>query len=264
MPPLLYTARQLDEPVALPFEIVTEALKHGQIDTEHGIMRFGSNYTFLVTVRHGAVELLAIYKPRLGEAPLWDFPEGTLCQRETAAYVLSTALGWDMVPPTVLRDDAPRGTGSVQAFINHDPSVHYFRFEERHLDQVKKVFAFDVIANNADRKGGHVLLDERDHVWGIDHGLCFNHVPKLRTVMWDFGAKADVLLAGTPVPANLLQDLEALCGQLENASSPLTQQMQALISPAEFSAMRRRVDKLLQARTFPVPGLGNSRPWPAV
>jgi len=100
---VLYTARELDEPVTVSHAAAVEALNKGQIDAEHGLMRFGSNYTFLVSVEHNETEFLAIYKPRIGERPLWDFPDGTLCQRETASYVLSELLGWNLVPPTVLR-----------------------------------------------------------------------------------------------------------------------------------------------------------------
>jgi hypothetical protein len=264
MKPTIYTAKELTEPLALSFETVATALQHGAIDAEHGIMRFGSNYTFLVTIRHDDTEFLAIYKPRMGESPLWDFPEGTLCQREYAAFVLSDALNWHIVPPTVLREDAPRGIGSVQAFINHDPNQHYFRFGIDKLPDVKRVMAFDIIANNADRKGGHVLLDDMGRVWGIDHGLCFNHANKLRTVMWEFGREGDIPIAGEDVPEDVLSDIEMLCQQLEDKTSAVWCQMSALLATSEMLALKRRIDRLLQTRTFPNPGMGASRPWPSI
>lgn len=264
MKPTLYTARQLDEPITLSYEAGIAALREGELDTEHGIMRFGSNYTFLMTVRHNDNELLAIYKPRAGEAPLWDFASGTLCHRETAAFVLSEALGWNFVPPTILREDAPRGIGSLQLFINHDPSQHYFRFEKRHLDQIYRFFAFDIIVNNADRKGGHVLLDEEDHVWGIDHGLCFNHVPKLRTVMWEFGKNSEIVLGGEPIPDDILVDLKKLSAILNSPDNAVCGQLQPLLATNEMNALRRRLDRLIASGCFPAPGPGNNRPWPAV
>jgi hypothetical protein len=262
MRPTLYTARQLEEPLTLAFEDGLRLLRHGRIDAEHGIMRFGSNYTFLVTVRLDELEALAIYKPRLGEAPLWDFLSGTLCQRELAAFYLSEALGWDLVPPTVLREDAPRGIGSLQLFIHHDPNCHYFRFEPRHLPQIQRFLAFDVVANNADRKGGHVLLDEADHIWGIDHGLCFNHVPKLRTVMWEFGPD-DMPLAGTPLPEDVLADLRCLLAKLSQPDETLRLLME-LLAEDEVAALRRRLTTLTHNGTYPLPRPSGSRPWPAV
>lgn len=264
MKPPVYTAKQLDDPVTLPFEEALRVVREGTIDTEHGIMRFGSNYTFLVTVRLGEVEVLAIYKPRMGEAPLWDFASGTLCQRETAAFELSQAIGWDLVPPTVLREDAPRGIGSVQLFINHDPSCHYFHLQERHLLQIQQMFAFDILANNADRKGGHVLLDEGDHVWGIDHGLCFNHVPKLRTVMWEFGRNAELPLRGEVIPDQILSDLGCLTTTLNDPTSEATVRLQTLLAANEITALKRRLNTLINRGTYPLPTAGGSRPWPAV
>lgn len=260
----IYTARQLDEPVCLASDEVLTALRVGAVDTEHGVMRFGSNYTFLVTIRHAETEFLAIYKPRVGEAPLWDFATGTLCQRETAAYLLSEWLGWDIVPPTILREDAPRGIGSLQAFINHDPARHYYTFDEQHLEQIKRIMLFDVIVNNADRKGGHTILDESDHVWGIDHGLCFNHVPKLRTVMWEFGREAEIIIAGSEVAPALLTDMQRVCDALDNPDESLGIALDALLDPQEMTALSRRITRVLSTRRYPAPGLGNSRPWPAV
>ena len=123
-------------------------------------MPWSSNATFLVNVTSNGDEMLGIYKPQRGERPLWDFPRGTLCQREVAAYELSDILGWDIVPHTVLRD-GPAGIGAVQRFVEHDPDDHYFTLLERHGDDFRRMAAFDVVINNTDRKGGHCLLRRR-------------------------------------------------------------------------------------------------------
>lgn len=255
--PTIYTAQDTEEAIALDYETVLTALREGEIDTEYGLMRWGSNYTFLVTVRQADTTFLAIYKPRMGERPLWDFPDGTLCQRETAAYVLSEMLGWHIVPPTILRE-ASRGIGSVQAFIQHDPNQHYFTFDDDPAlqPQLMTMALFDAISNNADRKGGHCLLDESGHLWGIDHGLTFNTAHKLRTVIWDY--------AGQEIPAPLLADLDALCGQLDDTTNPQTQQLNGLLNEMEQRALSLRLNKLLQTKVFPLPGTGPNRPWPAV
>ena len=153
----------------------------------HGRIAGSSNATLLVTCRSGRDELLAVYKPAQGERPLWDFPGG-LFRREVAAYVLSESLGWGLVPETVARPDGPFGPGSVQRFVPEDGTSHYFtlREDEAWHPVLMKLCAFDVVANNADRKSGHVLLAE-DRLWAIDNGLCFNRHDKLRTVIWDFG-----------------------------------------------------------------------------
>src|SRR5207248_851304 len=140
--------------------------------------------TFLAEVCLDGVTMPAVYKPWRGERPLWDFPDG-LFRREVAAYELSAALGWDIVPETVARDDGPHGPGSYQRFVDADFTEHYFTLLEaaRDLDALRKIAVFDLVANNADRKSGHCLVDAGDHIWGIDHGLCFAVPPKLRTVM---------------------------------------------------------------------------------
>lgn len=253
--PLIYTARTLEDAVQLDYDGVLSSLHEGEILEEHGLMRWGSNYTFLVTVRYEQHDFMAIYKPRMGERPLWDFPDGTLCQREAASFVLSEMLGWHLVPPTVLRE-APRGVGSVQVFIHHDPQRHFFTFDETHAPQIMRMALFDVLANNADRKGGHCLLDENERVWGIDHGLTFHPAPKLRTVIWDF--------AGEPIPDELQADLQSLCTILEDRAHPLQAELMRLLSKEEISALRRRLNHLLQTGTYPMPGSGPNRPWPAI
>ncbi len=192
----------------------------------------------------------AVYKPHRGERPLWDFPDG-LYQREVAAYQLSAALGWSLVPETVLRTDAPLGTGSLQRFVEADFEQHYFTLleDESHHPALRTMAAFDLIANNADRKGGHCLVDAGGHIWGIDHGLCFNVAPKLRTVIWDF--------MGQPIPAPLLDDLGRLvatpgCG------------LDTLLDPAECRAVIRRAEAIVKLGVYPDPGDERPYPWPLV
>ena len=252
----VYTARALDEPVCVPLDEAVEVITQGEMDDEVGLMRWGSNYTFLVTMTLDGLRLLAIYKPRDGERPLWDFPDGTLCQRETAAYLTAEALGWSLAPPTVLRGGT-RGIGSVQLFIDHDPNDHYYSFDKRPLvEQLQRMAAFDAIANNADRKGGHCILDAEGRLWGIDHGLTFNASEKLRTVIWDF--------AGSALPAGIIADLSRFCARLGNAGDEYTQSMAALLTRAELRMLRLRTESLLVEGAFPLPGVGPNRPWPAV
>jgi uncharacterized repeat protein (TIGR03843 family) len=258
--PSLYSAIDLDEPVMLDYDSALDALCSGEVRAEHGLLRWGSNYTFLVTVNHGDLKFMGVYKPRIGERPLWDFPDGTLCQRETASYVLSEMLGWYLVPPTVLRE-GPRGIGSLQVFINHDPNQHYFSFPEREdyqtlVPQLQKMALFDAINNNADRKGGHCLIDESVRLWGIDHGLAFHPAHKLRTVIWDY--------AGQTIPADLLRSLQELCHKLSNKADEGRIQLENLIAPHEMASMQSRLDKLVQTGKYPLPGPGPNRPWPAV
>jgi uncharacterized repeat protein (TIGR03843 family) len=253
--PTIQTAIELEKPCSLPYDRVVTALREGEIVEELGLMRWGTNYTFLVQIKHEDVTFLGIYKPRMGERPLWDFPDGTLCQREAAAWVLSDALAWGAVPPTMLREGS-RGIGSVQVFIDHDPQRHYFNFEPEHASQLQFIAALDVLINNADRKGGHCLLDPMGHIWAIDHGLTFNTVHKLRTVIWDF--------AGQPLNEDIQCDLEALCIKLEDAKSPLRKTLAPLLAEQETKALQNRLRRMLNARTYPNPGPGPNRPWPAI
>ncbi len=251
----IHTAEELDKPLTLNYADVLEALVKGTLCQEIGLMRWGTNYTFLVNVQLDALTFLAIYKPRVGERPLWDFTDGTLCQRETAAWVISEALGWRYVPPTVLRE-GPRGIGSVQVFVEHDPQRHYFTFDEAHLEQVKQLAVFDAIINNADRKGGHCLLDCDNRVWAIDHGLTFHTMNKLRTVIWEF--------AGQPLEATVLADVQKLCEKLDSPEDPTMKALAELLDHAEAQALRARVRRLLRQKVYPMPGPGPNRPWPAV
>jgi hypothetical protein len=247
-----------DRPVRLPEDTqqVLEILQTGAMREAHGMLRWSSNGTFLVSIETTPEQkILAVYKPQRGERPLWDFPDGTLCRREMAAYLVSEALGWCIVPPTVLRDGL-RGYGSVQFYIEHNPEVNYFTLDESFLDALMRMCAFDYVINNADRKGGHCLVGEDGRLWGIDHGIGFHTAPKLRTVIWDF--------AGQPIPDPLLADLERFYCELEDRGHALRRQLGELLAEAEIQACLARTRKLLQRREYPRPGPGPNYPWPPV
>lgn len=237
-------------------------LESGSIEIE-GRMPWSSNNTFLVTVEvpveveaEAEVDsddrrLPAIYKPGRGERPLWDFPDG-LYRREVAAYELSEALGWGFVPPTVEVKDGPFGPGSVQLFVDADFEQHYFTLleDEVHHPLLKRMATFDVLANNADRKGGHCLIDKEGRIWGIDHGLCFHVQPKLRTVIWDF--------AGDPLEPDDAAAIERL---LEHGlPDPLTGRLHA----EELRALEKRARSLLTHNRLPEPRTDHPYPWPLV
>ena len=212
----------------------------------------GSNYTFLTTVSKGSEHLKVIYKPRRGEVPLWDFPEGTLYLREYASYLLSEALGWGYVPPTVIRDGA-FGKGSVQLYVECDRREHYFTMRERFLEDMLRVCAFDVVANNADRKATHTLLGNDGGIWLIDHGITFNAQHKLRTVIWDF--------AGQQLPHWLLEELESLRDSFD-APAGLGEGLSNLLSKPEVDATQYRLRALIDQGEFPIPTLRRAVPWP--
>ena len=241
--------------------VAGERLSSGELQVI-GRLPWSSNLTFLVSIDKGPEhstddvidddQLLGVYKPSRGERPLWDFP-GELYRREVAAYELSAALGWDIVPPTVLRDDAPLGPGSVQLFVDADYRRHYFTLLEEggHDSLLKTVCAFDIAVNNADRKSGHVLSDGGTGIWAIDHGLCFHWQPKLRTVVWDY--------AGEAIPEVLLADLSLTVGSLPDAVG-------RHLEPRERAALSSRVEAMVDCATFPEP-IGGDRPpypWPLV
>ncbi len=236
-------------------ERLLEVLEQGAIDTEYGVLRWSSNYAFLIAVTFDDLQVTAVYKPQRGERPLWDFPDGTLCMRETAAFLTSRELGWEIVPPTVLRE-GPRGLGSIQFYIDHDPEINYFAFDESFMPQLKRMAVFDYIINNADRKGGHCLLDAEGHIWGIDHGISFNSVHKLRTVIWEY--------AGQPVPDDILETLACLYAALEKPDSPYSKAMRELLAPQEIKAFQSRVRHVLKQKKYPSPGPGPNYPWPPV
>lgn len=244
-------------------DAVLVVLKNGTIEIE-GLLPWSSNYAFLVRVCEGEAELEAVYKPQRGERPLWDFPQGTLCLREMASYVVSEALGWHLVPPTVLRQ-GEHGLGTIQLFIDHDPERHYFTFEgdPTFRSQLQRMALLDILINNADRKGGHVLVEEREggpgqveRLWGIDHGICFHTDPKLRTVIWEF--------AGTPIPDRLLADLTRLGDDLAESDNPTAVELERLLSAQEMEALVARLNRLVRAGQYPSPGAGRHYPWPPV
>ncbi|RMH68609.1 MAG: SCO1664 family protein [Actinomyces sp.] len=207
-----------------------------------------SNATFVVTLDG---EHRAIYKPVRGERPLWDFPPG-LHRRERAAHVLDRALGWDLVPPTVVRDDLPLGPGSLQWFVDADFRHHYFtlRDEPAHRRAFERICAFDVVVNNTDRKSGHCLVDDTGRIWAIDHGLTFHAEFKLRTVIWDF--------ADQPLPGDVTDDL---CRLLDTG---LPEELGELLDPIERDAVRTRARALVTRGRFPVDTTGRRWPWPLV
>jgi hypothetical protein len=215
---------------------------------------WGSNYTYALGLDAGDDRvLLAIYKPRRGEVPLWDFPDGTLYRRERAAYVVSQRLDWPFIPPTVIRD-GPYGIGSVQLYVEPDPQAGYDRLRSEHADEIQQIAVFDCLTNNADRKAGHFLLGQHDgRVWGIDHGLTFNTAPKLRTVVWDY--------VGEPIPDRLLSDLLRLRRDPIRLKQ-LCDDLEPLLLPAELEALLHRLDHLLQDRRFPSPSARRFYPWP--
>ena len=232
-----------------PESNIVHALEHGDI-TIIGRMPHSSNATFLVSVQCGDTSMQAIYKPLRGERPLWDFEPG-LHRREIAAYLLSQAMGINMVPPTVLRE-GPLGEGSLQHFIDADVEQHYFTiFEQREdlHDQLRAICVFDIVANNTDRKAGHCLLGLDDKVWGIDHGVCFSADLKLRTVIWEFG--------GEPLPDHLRAAIEPLIETV-----PLN--IATLLSSDEVSALQERVQWLCEGGAFPIDRSGSRYPWPLV
>jgi len=219
-----------------------------------GLLPYASNYTFLARLADDS-EQLVIYKPTRGERPLWDFPHGTLAAREAAAYLVSEAAGWGIVPPTALRGDGPLGGGSVQVFIEHDPDLHYFILRETRLDDFEIFAAFDVVTNNADRKAGHLLQDAGGRLWGVDHGLTFNVEDKLRTVIWEF--------ADRKVSDEAMANLRALSRSLEEGGG-LRAQLAELLADDEIAALAARVTLLLRTGAYPQPGGHRPYPWPLV
>ena len=229
-------------------EILT-LLRDGDVEVE-GRMPWSSNATFLVTVTLGEARTQAIYKPGRGERPLWDFPHG-LYHREAAAWELSEALGLGMVPPTVVRD-GPLGEGSFQLFVPSDFEQHYFTLYEGRPDlhdQLRVICAFDLIANNTDRKSGHCLLGLDGQVWAIDNGLCFGAAFKLRTVIWEF--------AEEPIPDPVLDRFATLCDRLPARVGDH-------LDGEEVDALLGRIRRVLARPVFPSDTTGHRYPWPLV
>jgi uncharacterized repeat protein (TIGR03843 family) len=233
---------------------VPRALASGDLEVL-GALPNSSNAALLVRCVEGEESLIAVYKPMRGEAPLWDFPDGTLHRREVAAFVLAQTLGWPRVPPTVLRD-GPFGPGSLQRFITFDPNEHFFTMEVERADVFRRVAMFDIAANNADRKAGHCLLGDDGEVWMIDHGVCFAVEPKLRTVIWTF--------VDEPLPADGVRDLERARDGLD-AGGELRAELGELLAVEEVDEVAARIDRLLAAGRFPEPEPGvRPFPWPPI
>jgi uncharacterized repeat protein (TIGR03843 family) len=260
---------------------ILDVLTFGEIEIE-GRLADASNVVLLGQLELGDIRTRVIYKPVKGERPLWDFPHGTLAKREAAAFVLSAVGGWNLVPPTVIRD-GPLGPGSVQLWVDAveggtrtlidvvtpaELSPGWLPvFEAQLADGTAVVVAhadrpdlasaavFDVVINNADRKGSHLVVDRSGSLWGFDHGISAHIEPKLRTVLWGW--------VGKPLPEVDLARLEALSGWLGNPRSPVSRAVNGLLSPAEVNAVSQRIAGLLTTGLFPEPnGRGPAVPWP--
>jgi uncharacterized repeat protein (TIGR03843 family) len=262
-----------------------EALRRGEL-TIIGRIRSASNATFLCEVQRGGHRAHCVYKPIAGEAPLWDFPDGTLAGRELAAYLVSVALGWDIVPYTIMRD-GPAGRGMLQLWVEQPedssldvskaapdlvdlvpaanvpsgylPVLRAYDYAGDevalvHADDVRlrRMAVFDVLVNNADRKGGHILTGLDGHVYGVDHGVSLHVEDKLRTVLWGW--------AGKPVDDETLAAVtrlaESLCGRLADA-------LRAHITTREIAALLRRAEAMLENPVMPMPDRRRPIPWPA-
>ena len=226
--------------------VAIDVLKHGEF-VSCQLTPAGSNYTFLAQVHLGDHTCTAIYKPRDGEAPLWDFPSGTLYKREYAAYLLSEVLGWNFIPFTTIRE-GPYGIGSVQQYVEHDPSQNYYTLSQDVSDhagrsnELRTIACFDLVANSTDRKANHLIESADGKLWSIDHGLTFHADIKIRTVIWDF--------SGEPIPEHLLEVLAGLAAQLENPQGRLQELLEQL-RPEEAAALKERVHWVLGDKRYP-------------
>lgn len=240
-----------------PTQETLKILTEGKLALK-GEFLWGSNHTFLVQVEHEKGELAAVYKPVRGERPLWDFPYASLAKREVAAFLISEALGWHFVPPTILRKKAPFGTGSLQLFVDYDVNHHYFNFSDDERQSLRPVVAFDLLINNADRKGSHVVMDAAQKIWLIDHGVCFHVEDRLRTVVWDF--------SGEPIPAEIIQSILNLIEKLKvNHKDPesLTAYLRKFLLAGEVKALISRAQDLVDIGEFPAPDPKRRQfPWP--
>ena len=231
-----------------------DVLHDGEMEIVGRIVGSSNNAMLVTLTRHcpepGTPQVLdAIYKPILGERPLNDFPDGTLGRREVAAWHVSETLGWGIVPPSLLRD-GPFGEGMVQVFVEADPEVDVVAMVLEDDPRLRRMAVLDAVMNNTDRKGGHILpVDGGRQILGVDHGVCFSSVPKLRTVLWGW--------RGQPLEADELDGLRrvrvALGGELGVT-------LRALLSRTEVRATLRRTDDLLASGSFPFP----SPTWPAL
>lgn len=225
-------------------ELLRAAFEHGSIEIK-GQFTLGSNYTFLVQVTHEEREYQAVYKPQKGEQPLWDFPENSLAGREVAAYLVSEALGWGIIPYTIFCHEGPYGPGSLQQYIEYNPDYHYFSFKAEDKERLRPVALFDSLTNNADRKGSHVFFEKRTKkLYAIDHGLCFNEEEKLRSVIWDF--------AGEALSPEFLSALQGLRTQLQPPARLYTDLL-CYLNHDEIAALDLRAESLITLGEFPYP-----------
>ena len=235
---------------ALQFGEAEQLLREASFEDYRPVW-YSSNAVYLAQMCLDGQVFGAIYKPGKGERPLWDFPEG-LYPREVAAYRLSQLLDWQFIPPTVLRD-GPEGPGSLQLYIKHDAEEHFFVQRDRVelLPQLQRMCVFDLLANNADRKGGHCLLDEDGRIWGIDHGLCFHEQNKLRSVIWDW--------AGEPVSAQWVDEVAAAAPAIADDA-----ELRELLTAREMAALTARIGRFCESKRYPMPGSERHYPWPLV
>jgi len=238
----------LTPPVELEVDDALTLLRAGELSVE-GRLVDASNATLYCAVSADGVTAACVYKPVAGERPLWDFPDGTLAERELAAYEVSVATGWAIVPPTVYRD-GPAGPGMVQLWIGEDDTVDVIgMIRRRDGRQLRRIAVYDAIVNNADRKGGHLLPTASGHIYGVDHGVTFHVEDKLRTVLWQW--------AGNRLPADITADLESLRAQLEVL---LGERLGELLTRREVRRTISRLDRLLASGRHPEP----SNEWPPV
>ena len=226
-----------------------ELLERGTLTVQGRIVE-ASNATLLCTIREAGVEATCVYKPIAGERPLWDFPTGTLAGREVSAYLVSSAAGWNFVPPTVMRD-GPFGPGMCQLWIDVEPDADLISLSRR-FDHagLRDMAVFDAVINNADRKIGHLLPVADGHLYGCDHGICFAEEYKLRTVLWQWRGKS--------LPARSVEVLGRLADEL--AEGWLGEELSQHLTRAEIAATLSRVEVLLASRVHPYP----PQDWPAV
>ena len=233
--------------VTLELDDVLRLLRQGELEVE-GRLVDASNATLYCSASLEGVTAAVVYKPVRGERPLWDFPDGTLAGREVAAYLVSQATGWDVVPPTVLRE-GPFGPGMCQLWVHVDERVDLAALARSDHPDLRRMAVFDAVVNNADRKGGHLLPREDGRVQGVDHGICFSAEDKLRTLLWQWRGKR--------LPDEAVEVLSSLRAQLEG---PLCEGLHELLTVTEVRATVRRVERLLSTGKHPQP----SEDWPAI
>ena len=249
------SVEQKSENVIDPPPLVAKQILESAEIVSGGQLLLGSNSTFLLNLDADEGKIMrAIYKPKLGERNLHDYPAQTLYRREYATYLMSQFLGWPNIPLTVIRE-GPLGVGTLQCFINFDPHKNYFTLRENRLEELVVVALFDLIINNGDRKGGHFLEDISGKIWSIDHGLTFHQDFKLRTVMFEY--------CGSSFPKELIDDVKKLVNQLEtksNVHNILVEQ----INNIEIDALITRLKLIIENPEHPVLDPYIDVPWPLI